>query len=568
MKVRWPDGRISFQTDLKPGQRLVINQSNAVQQEDLAVAAHFTSGWDSSNSGSSMMSDITDRVGINWSHRESSYNDFKQFPLLLHMRSTEGPPLCTGDINNDGLDDFFVGGAAGQLGALFLQYGNDRGFEQAHQPVLESEQGSEDTHCTFFDADADGTPELYVARGSDEFPVGSNLYADRLYKMNDEGILIALDGALPKPQGGFKPTGVVRPVDLEGDGDTDLFVGVRMNPTVFGEPVGGYLLVNDGTGDFRDETDRLAPGLRAEKLNSAGITDAQFGDLNGDSMPDLVVAGEWMPITQFINRQGRLERADPGANGLQHTSGLWRSIALKDLNGDGNLDLVGGNLGLNSRFKASEEHPMQMWAGDLDNNGTTEHILAVYRNEEGYYPLAHLEKLWEKMPHMRQRFRTFEEYGGKTIDEIFEPGQLNRARHYQAAQLASIVGWNRGDATFQVNLRPFRAQMAPIYAILPRDLSGDRYPELLLGGNLNAVLPQAGTYNASYGLLLRKDSTDTFHAIPSRRSGFLSPGEVRDMEILNYGKEKILLVAKNNKPLQVFRVSDPSRENINLTRSQ
>ncbi|MGI9175109.1 MAG: FG-GAP repeat domain-containing protein, partial [Rhodothermales bacterium] len=296
-----------------------------------------------------------------------------------------------------------------------------------------------------------------------------------------------------------------------------------------------------------------APQLRANALKSAGVTDAQWGDLNGDGALDLIVAGEWMPLTVFLNRSGTLERAEPQALGLDHSSGWWQSLELTDLNGDGALDFVAGNHGLNSRFRASPQEPVELWAGDVNRDGQIEQIFASYNEGTGPYPVALRQNLIQHLPHLRARYPTFADYAGKTVAELFGQ-ELEGAEHYRAEQLASIVGWNDGEGSFRVDSLPFPAQLAPVYAIHIADLDGDEVPEILLGGNLEAASPQAGSYDASYGVLLRQDSTGSYRDVPPYESGFRSAGEVRAIETLQHGGRPLVLVARNNKPVQIFEL--------------
>ena len=552
LRVRWPDGRVSLETDVGTRQRLTLRQTQAASSDRRTSREPAQE----KNREPSWLTAATDALGLDWRHEESPHNDFERSPLLFHMRSTEGPPLCAGDVDGDGREDVFVGGGWGQTGALYMQDEAGR-FTEAVQPALTSDRAAEDVDCLFADVDGDGRPELYVASGSSEFLPGSDELADRLYHADEAGRLARSANALPVPEEGHAPTGVVRAGDLDGDGDQDLFVGTRMG-SAYGIPVGGRLLENDGTGTFQDATDRLAPQLRAHELRSAGVTDAQWGDLNGDGTPDLVVAGEWMPLTVFFNRSGTLERVEPEAVGLDHSSGWWQSLELADLNGDGALDLVAGNHGLNSRFRATPQQPVELWAGDVNRDGQTEPVFASYRDGDGPYPVALRQNLVQHLPHLRARFPTFADYAGKTVTDVFG-GELDEAAHYRAEQLASIVAWNDGDGAFRIDSLPFRAQLAPIYAVDVADLDGDEVPEILLGGNLDAASPQAGAYDAGYGVLLRQDSTGSYREVPSYESGFRVPGEIRAIRTLRHDGRLLVLVARSDDSLQVFTMQRPKR---------
>jgi hypothetical protein len=565
LKVLWPDGRVSLRTGVETNQRLTVRQAEA-RNRDLGAYQVLPTG--AAEEKEPLLRDVTGEVGFDWTHEESVHNDFERSPLLFHMRSTEGPALCVGDATGDGTEEVYVGGARGQAGALFVR-GEDGRFERVRQPALNADRTAEDTGCVFFDADGDDDSELYVASGSSEFPAGSPHLADRLYQTVGSGETLArMEEALPRPENGHTPTGAVRAADVDGDGDQDLFVGTRLTPPSddagYGVPVGGALLENDGAGTFQDVTDRRAPQLRAKALGSAGVTDAAWGDLNRDGAPDLVVAGEWMPLTIFWNRNGRLERADLSSLGLENTRGWWHSIALADLDGSGSTDLVAGNHGLNSRFRARPERPVQMWAGEFGGNAGIEQVLAAYRGGDGPFPVALRQNLIQRLPYIKARYPTFSNYAGETVTDIFDRKTLDEAVHYRAEQMASVVGWNDGSGHFRVDSLPFRAQLAPMYGLLAAEMDGRQGAEILMGGNVEAVKPQAGSYEASYGVALRAGSSRTYQEMPTRESGFTVPGEIRAIRSLEYDGQVIILVARNDKKLKVLRVNDKYDSNEDI----
>jgi hypothetical protein len=268
-----------------------------------------------------------------------------------------------------------------------------------------------------------------------------------------------------------------------------------------------------------------------------------------------MIIGEWMPLTVFFNRDGRLERAASQVAGLGDTHGWWQHLTLADLDGDGDLDWVGGNHGLNSRFEARPEQPVQMWAGDFNQNGHIEQIIAAYDNGGGPYPVALRQNLIQQLPDLKARYPTFSDYAETRVPQMFRGELLEAAHRYRSEQLASVVGWNDGKGQFRIDSLPFRAQLAPVYGGLAQDVSGDDVPELFLGGNLSAVKPQAGPYMASYGTLLRRNATGDYQAMPSWQSGFSSTGEIRAIRAVESGDRRLILVARSNGPLQAFRVA-------------
>jgi enediyne biosynthesis protein E4 len=558
LQVVWPDGRISLLTDVDTRQKLNISQQDASNDIEPVI---LSPAKKKKLRSTPLLQDVTDQSGIDWTHSESDFNDFDVSPFLFHMRSSEGPPVCVADVTGNGLDDIFAGGAKGQPGALFIQYESGR-FEKTEQPGLEADGESEDTACLFVDLNRDGTPELYVGSGSSEFQAGSSALADRLYRVTSNYQLTRLEGSLPRPSGGHKPTGVVTAADIDGDGYPEIFVGERMMPAGmgaqlgYGVPVGGYILKHAGAGQFEDVTDDLAPQLRPGQLKAAGITSAAWEDMNGNGMPDLVVVGEWMPITVFYNQNGQLVKNDAPDNGLSDKKGWWQKIAVADLNGNGRPDIVGGNFGLNTNFRTGPEGPLQMWADDFNRNGRVEQIFASYNQNEGPFPLALRQDLLHHFPQISSVIPSFEVYAGKTIQEVFPAEQLNRAAHYSVTELASIVAWNEGDGTYRVEQFPFRAQLTPMYGILPFEINSGELPVILSGGNLDRVRPQAGPYDAGYGAMLKMDQSGNYQDLPAGISGFFSDGEIRSIQLVRTGGEPLIVVGKNNSSLQFFRKAE------------
>ena len=547
--VTWPDGIRSLKTGIKSNQTLSVQYEDSIgRTNNIEKLSHSTN----------MESDIkfeqkSDPAIESWKHDESDFNDFQQSPLLFHMRSTEGPCLCVGDINGDGLDDFYAGGAAGQPGSVFRQQA-DGTFTQKSYRIMSEHMSSEDVECLFFDADGDGTDELYVGSGSSEFPQGSKLLKDRLYDFKS-GDLLDKSNTLPNPVGGNFPTGAVAAADIDNDGDLDLFVGARMTnftPSTslgYGIPVGGRIWRNDGDGTFSDITATFAPQLLADSLHSAGITDAVWNDMDENGTPDLVLAGEWMPITLFKNTGNGLQKSDQ--MGLEATNGLWQTLHVQDINGDGYDDLLAGNLGMNNRFHASPGFPLQLYAAPLKQNGEIVHLFAQYRDGKGPYPVALLHNLIQQLPYLRQQFRSYSSYASTPLDEIFSENDLQRGTHHTIHTLKSMVFWN-SERGFKAEPLPMEAQWSMLFDIQPTGSAGQ--PSWVLGGNLLEVQPQAGAYDALPGLHLAYHKDEGFISYSTKDSGFSVQGAIRAMKVIQTKTKKMLIVSRNNSDIKLFEI--------------
>src|SRR6059058_925986 len=464
VKVEWPDrtGRVSVVTRVATNQRLSVRESEAVPApapSPQPLAPLFT--------------DVTDQIGLPYTHRENDFVDFDREPLIPKLLSTEGPMLAVADVNGDGLDDMFIGGAKGQAGKLLIQQPDGR-FVSSNEKLFEADATSEDLGAVFFDADGDGHPDLYVVSGGSEFSPGSPALQDRLYLNDGRGTFRKAVGSLPPEDvSGSR----VAAADYDGDGDVDLFVGGRVVPWHYGVDPRSMLLQNDGHGHFTDVTRRLAPEL--ERVGMA--TDALWRDVDGDGRPDLIVVGEWMPITIFRNAGGgNLVRLK--TPGLEKSEGWWNRIVAGDFTGQGRVDFIVGNLGLNTRFQASEAEPVTMYVKDFAGNGVTDQILSVY-NHGTSYPIAMRDELIRALRYLKPRYPRYEDYAGQTVTDIFSAAELAGATVKQAHTFATALARNNGDGSFTLSPLPLEAQLAPVYGILAQDVDGDGKPDLLLAGN-------------------------------------------------------------------------------------
>jgi len=540
--VIWPDRRYQVLTDLAVDRTLTLSQQDATarspglrpgsvtQAPGLAMQPLFT--------------DVTDRLAIDFTHHENRFYDVHREPLIPHLLSTEGPALAIGDVDGDGRDDIYVGGAKWQGGRLFLQR-PDGTFRPSAQPAFQVDSLSEDVDAVLFDANGDGHPDLYVVSGGNEFEKDDAPLQDRLYVNDGRGHFRRDSLALPRLS---ESGSCVVPGDWNGDGHLDLFVGRRVVARHYGVTPRSYLLENDGTGHFRDVTLEKAPELAEVGM----VTSAAWVDYDHDGKLDLIVVGEWMPVRVFHQENGRLVDRTAEA-GLAGTEGWWNSVTVADLNGDGRPDLVLGNLGRNSYLQASPAEPARMYVGDFGHNGALEQILTFYKHGVSY-PLAGRDELLSLIPGLRTRYATYADFGAARVEDIFPAGELARATVREARVFASSVALNNGNGTFTLRALPAEAQFAPIRAALVGDFDGDGRPDLLVGGNLYGVPPVLGRYDASYGLLLSGLGDGRFSAVDMERSGLMIEGQVRHMGVLRQADGRhLIVVARNNDKLQVLR---------------
>jgi hypothetical protein len=482
--------------------------------------------------------------GLDFKHKENDFNDFERDKLLFIMMSNEGPHIAVGDINSDELEDLYICGAKESPGALYVQDQNGH-FKKTNESLFETDRISEDVDCVFFDADMDGDEDLYVASGGSEFPESSSALSDRLYINSGRGAYVKSVQILPTGQ--YESTSCVRPADFDNDGDIDLFVGVRMHPFSYGLPANGYLLENNGKGIFRNITAEIAAGLTGIGM----VTDMEWADVDSDNDQDMIIIGDWMPVKIFINSNGSfIDESEQ--YGLKNTEGWWHTIIKKDLNNDGKIDFILGNHGLNSFFKASAEKPVTMFVNDFDLNGSIEQIICTH-NGNGTYPLVMRDDLIKQIPSFETKYKTYDDYKDQTMEDIFPPEVLMRSVKLEARIMESCIMINKTDGSFNLIPLPAEAQFSPVYAITAGDFDMDGICDILIGGNQQMAKPETGIYAASYGLLLKARPDWTWKFVPAVSSGFFTKGEIRDFRPLNVKENRLIVVARNNDNLQVYK---------------
>ncbi|GAB4478324.1 MAG: VCBS repeat-containing protein [Thermoflexibacter sp.] len=547
--VIWSSGRKQVLMQVKVNQQIVLEEKNAQYAANQTPESAKTFSLSEVHNTQTIFQDITQQINLDYKHIENDFNEFNRERLIPQMFSTLGPKIAKGDINGDGLEDFYIGGAKDSAGKLFIQQKNGI-FLSTNQVLFETDKASEDTDALFFDADGDRDLDLYVVSGGNEFSGQASPLQDRLYLNDGRGNFKKAENSIPSE---FNVGSCVQAADFDGDGDLDLFVGSRVIPFEYGIPPRNMLLQNDGKGVFKDVIKEVAPDL--ERLGL--VAEAVWADFNGDKKPDLVVAGDWLPITFFENKNNKLINVTTNNQQLTSNSGFWNCLLADDFDNDGDIDFFAGNLGLNAKLQASAKEPIQLYLSDFDKNGDLDPILTYYKpNEKGgrnSYPLALKDELISQILPLKRKYLKYEDYAEKTVQDIFTAEELQGAKILEARNLQSCFIENKGNSNFEVKSLPTLAQLSPVFCFLVLDYDKDGNKDLLLSGNFTAVKPEIGNYDASYGLLLKGDGKNNFTPIPVSQSGFFAQGEVRDMISLRLANQReVIIIAKNSDKVQIL----------------
>lgn len=526
LKIVWPTGKQQVLVNVEPDQLLNLKEEEATSPDEAPERLK------------PLFTEVN--APIQYQHPGNSINDFKRQPLMVNPVSFSGPVLSKADINNDGLEDIYVGEGNGKPGAIYLQQKNGK-FTLKPQPAFDGDGKREVTDATFFDANGDGFIDLYVASGGyHNYLAADPLLQDRLYFGDGKGGFALGAGKLPEM---LTSKSCVRVADVNGDGFPDLFVGGRVVPGRYPEAPRSYLLENDGKGSFKDATASLAPELQ----NLGMVTDAAWLDLNGDSKDELILVGEWMPVTVLMNQNGKFQNKTKDFFEKEY-SGWWNRLQLADLNGDGKQDLVIGNQGTNTQCRASDKEPAELYFKDFDANGAVDPILCFYIQGKSY-PYVSRDELLDQVSSMRTRFPDYKSYADATITDIYSSEELASAGHYKANYLKTAYFESGSDGRFHEKPLPIQAQYAPVFTITPLDYDADGKQDLLLCGNVNKARLRFGKSDANYGVLLKGDGKGGFHYVPQHESGLKLWGDVRSVVQVN----NTLLFGINQQELKAYK---------------
>ena len=532
IRIVWPDDLTQKLENVKANQVLTLDHSQATETYKIPkkeVKKSFLSELDTK-----MMA----------SHKEDGHNDFDYEGLIYQKLSQEGPALAVGDVNGDGNEDLFIGGAQGQPGTIYLHIGNGK-VSPKNSADLEKDSALEDVTAAFFDANGDGHLDLIVGSGGNNVAQQRN-YRARLYLNDGNGNFTKSENELPST---FKNISTISPFDFDGDGDVDLFIGSRSVVGVYGISPDHLLLENMGNGTFTNATERLGYDLK----DAGMVTDSKWVDIDGDSKKDLILTAEWDTPKIYKNTGRRLTKMSSSLDSLY---GWWNTVEAADLDGDGDLDLILGNQGLNLHYKPTPETPMKMWINDYDNNGTIEQITTLQKDGKDY-PIHQKRELTEQLPTLKKQNLKASDYAGRTIQELFPKEVLDKSIVKNAVTSASVIAINEGGGKFTVQNLPPRVQLSCICDITCIDVNKDGNLDLIMAGNNFEFKPQFSRLDAGYGNLLLGDGKLGFEWEDFDTSGFKIRDEVKYLKQFKDKNGKVFVIAAiNNNTPKIFAINE------------
>jgi enediyne biosynthesis protein E4 len=527
MLIVWPDQRYQLLKNVAANKQLTILQKDA--SGVFNYEAHFPPT-------PQFFVNLDSLMNIKWQHKENDFLDYNVQYLIPHSESTRGPKIAVGDVNGDGLDDFYACGAKGQPGGLMIQQSNGR-FTYSDTAVFSIDAAYEDVDAIFFDANGDGSPDLYVVSGGNQYAGNNPALSDRLYLNDGKGHFTKSVNSLPAI---FENKSCVTVADVDNDGDKDIFIGNLANAQAYGLPQTSFLLINDGKAHFSIANENIIA------LSKIGIvTCAQFTDVNNDGWKDLVVAGEWMPLTIFINHNCKFEKSE-----IPNSTGLWQTIFIDDINGDGSMDILAGNWGHNSKLYAGKNGPLKLYIKDFDNNGSVEQVMA-YTVDGKEYPFLAKDELERRLPVLKKAYLTYSEVAGKTVQYMFYD-LFKDYKELTAEHLGSCAFINYGKGNFTMKDLPEDLQLAPIFSFQKVITAPSGENMYVSGGNFFDVIPYEGRYDAQPMAMFSNDKRNTINYLPQTNLAEIK-GQVRDLQWLHTAKYgNVLMVARNNERLLFF----------------
>jgi hypothetical protein len=527
LRVVWVGGKQQVIKNLTVDQLLTLKQADATAIYHKPTAAP------------ALFKEISSPLAASQEHND--INDFKRQPLLVNALSFVGPCMAKGDVNGDGLEDVFIGGDVNKPGALFVQQRGGKYIKNQLPFVADKE--SQDADAVFFDANGDGSADLYVVSGGyANFKDADPLFQDRLYLNDSKGNFAKATDALPAM---LVSKSCARVGDFNGDGKFDLFVGGRNAVSRYPEAPKSFMLINDGKGHFTDQVKKFAPELEYIGM----VTDAAVVDMNADKKQDLVLVGDWLPVSVFLNQAGKLKNQTDQYFNKQYT-GWWNSLKVDDFNGDGKPDLVVGNLGLNSQCKVSDTEPAELYYKDFDDNGSMDPILCFYIAGKSY-PYLTRDELLDQMSIMRGRFFDYKSYADATINDVFTEEEKQGAKILKTNYLATAYFESTPSGKLKEKELPIQAQYSPVYTITSFDYDSDGHKDLLLCGNVYQSRIRFGRYDANHGILLKGNGKGKFDYVPEQQSGLKIKGDVRSVITIN----NTLFVGINQQKMRAFKFS-------------
>lgn len=529
VKIIWPDDKMQVLKNQKADQTLTLDYKNANQLFKEIIPTKTL-----------IFSDISANT-LAYTHLESSFQDYDRDVLLKQKYSTQGPAMAVGDVNGDGLDDLYLGGAAGQAKQLFIQQKNGK-FAESKQIDFGMDLTTENTDAIFFDADKDNDLDLFIVTGSNEFPENAPELHDLLY-INDGKGNFKRDVRFPSI---FENGSCVAAADFDKDGDQDLFVGSRMISGKYGINPASNFYINDGTGEFKNQSKRFMA-----EINELGmVTDAEWSDIDKDGFMDLIVTQDWGQIVIFKNERGKKMTL---SSKIKDSEGLWNCIKPADIDGDGDTDFIVGNIGDNTKLKVSPENPALLHVKDFDSNGTVEQIISCLTEDGKTYPMVLKGELQRALPMIKRKYVKYTDYANQSITDMFTPEQMKDCVEKKITTTKTVFLINDGKGNFEMKALPIEAQYSRIAAIETGDFDKDGILDILLAGNFYDVLPEWGRFDANYGLFLKGKGKGNFEVKKSSETGFKTVGQVRKMYKLRASaNQEVVVLAKNNDKAQVF----------------